>query len=71
MLRRLLRHTTTIVLIGLLGASAVQAADAPGMRRYPVAGQEHFLADLGVAGFVRGPQAVQAQGKQVKGDKGQ
>jgi hypothetical protein len=27
-----LRHTTTIVLIGLLGASAVQAADAPGMR---------------------------------------
>ncbi len=30
MLRRLLRHTTTIVLIGLLGASAVQAADAPG-----------------------------------------
>ncbi len=48
-----------------------EIADAHEMRRYPVAALEHFLADLGVAGFVRGPQAVQAQGKQVKGDKGQ
>lgn len=32
MLRQLLRHTTPIALIGLLGAATVQAADAPGMR---------------------------------------
>ncbi|MCU1773503.1 DUF5666 domain-containing protein [Pseudomonas sp. 13B_3.2_Bac1] len=32
MLRQLLRHTTTIALLGLLSATAVQAADAPGMR---------------------------------------
>ncbi|MBK5345313.1 hypothetical protein JFU48_28680 [Pseudomonas sp. TH49] len=32
MLRQLLRHTTTIALLGLLSATAGQAADAPGMR---------------------------------------
>ncbi|UVM29033.1 DUF5666 domain-containing protein [Pseudomonas sp. B21-021] len=32
MFRQLLRHTTTIALISLLGAAAVQAAEAPGMR---------------------------------------
>lgn len=32
MFRQLLRHTTTIALISLLGVTTVQAADAPGMR---------------------------------------
>ncbi|RBB99897.1 hypothetical protein C3E97_018825 [Pseudomonas sp. MWU12-2115] len=32
MLRQLLRHTTTIALLGLLSATAVQATDAPGTR---------------------------------------
>lgn len=32
MFRQLLRHTTTIALISLLGATATQAAEAPGMR---------------------------------------
>jgi len=32
MFRQLLRHTTTIALISLLGATAAQAAEAPGMR---------------------------------------
>ncbi|HHS7811356.1 DUF5666 domain-containing protein [Pseudomonas putida] len=44
MLRQLLRHTTTIALIGLLSATAVQAADAPGMR-------------LGVRGEITGVSA--------------
>ena len=44
MLRQLLRHTTTIALIGLLSANAVQAADAPGMR-------------LGVRGEITGASA--------------
>ena len=44
MLRQLLRHTTTIALIGLLGTAAVQAADAPGMR-------------LGVRGEITGVSA--------------
>jgi hypothetical protein len=44
MLRQLLRHTTTIALIGLLSATAVQAADALGMR-------------LGVRGEITGVSA--------------
>ncbi|MEN5044681.1 DUF5666 domain-containing protein [Pseudomonas koreensis] len=44
MLRQLLRHTTTIALIGLLSATAVQAADAPGVR-------------LGVRGEITGVSA--------------
>lgn len=44
MLRQLLRHTATIALIGLLSATAVQAADAPGMR-------------LGVRGEITGVSA--------------
>ena len=44
MLRQLLRHTTTIALLGLLSATAVQAADAPGMR-------------LGVRGEITGVSA--------------
>lgn len=44
MLRQLLRHTATIALTGLLSATAVQAADAPGTR-------------LGVRGEITGVSA--------------
>ena len=45
----------------ITGGGFFEIADAHEVRRHPITGLQHFLADLGVAGFIRDPQAVQAQ----------
>ena len=42
----------------IAGGGFFEITDAHEVRRYPVASQQHFLADLAVAGLVRYPQTM-------------